>query len=99
VTLGTRSYTQAELQSVFVTEPGGNGLISLAHQLGAAKLNVASGASSWPIASELAAADALIGARVAPPVGTGALDSAATLGLTNALGQYNAGLKNVPHCN
>src|SRR5688572_26907655 len=41
--LGTVSYSQAQLLEILRTPVRGNGLISLAHQLIAAKLNVANG--------------------------------------------------------
>ncbi len=46
LTLGSVSYSDLELESILNTPVGGNGLISLAHQLIAAKLNVANGASA-----------------------------------------------------
>jgi len=49
----------------------GNGLISLAYQEIAAKLNIANGASAICIQQTLAGADALIGNLVIPPVGPG----------------------------
>src|SRR6187551_989910 len=42
--LGTVTYTKVELIAIFKTPVKGNGLIQLAHQLIAAKLNVAAGA-------------------------------------------------------
>lgn len=44
MTLGTVHYTAAQLCSIFNTPAGGNGLLILAHQLIAAKLNIISGA-------------------------------------------------------
>ena len=73
LTLGSGSYTQSELLQILNSPVAGNGLISLAHQLIAAKLNVASGANASAIASTIAAADALIGGLVVPPVGAGSL--------------------------
>ena len=49
LTLGGRVYTQAELLLIFDAPVAGNGLIALAHQLIAAKLNVAMGYDSRPI--------------------------------------------------
>ncbi len=102
LTLGTVTYTKAQLISNLKTPVGGNGLISLAHQLIAAKLNQAGGASVPPdVASAIAAADALIGGLVVPPVGSGFLSPSATDSLTTTLDTYNNGLAagGPAHCN
>jgi cysteine-rich repeat protein len=88
--LGTVTYTQAELLAIFDTPVRGNGLISLAHQLIAAKLNIAAGGPSSGISATIAAADALIGGRVVPPGGSGYLDPSVTSALNNALDAYNS---------
>ena len=98
LTVGNVSYTDLELQAIFTTPAQGNGLISLAHQLIAAKLNVASGASDSAIAGDIAAADALIGSLVVPPVGAGSLPSSSTSALTGALTSYNEGATGPGHC-
>ncbi len=89
--LGTVSYTKTELLSIFNLPAGGNGLVSLAHQLIAAKLNLANGSDPTPIASTIAAADALIGSLVVPPVGSGYLAPSSTDALTQMLDDYNNG--------
>jgi hypothetical protein len=97
--LGTVLYTADQLQDIFDTPPvGGNGLISLAHQLIAAKLNVANGVDGSAVASAIAAADALIGSLVIPPVGSDSLASSATGALTTELDNYNKGLTGPGHC-
>ena len=73
--LGDVLYTQAELLSILHLEVEGNGLVSLAHQLIAAKLNVACGAPPIDCIDD---ADALIGLLVVPPVGAGHLDTEVT---------------------
>lgn len=98
LTLGSVSYTDLQLQSIFDTPASGNGLISLAHQLIAAKLNVASGADDSAIAGAIASADALIGSLVVPPVGAGSLPNSATSALTGALTLYNQGDIGPGHC-
>ena len=98
LTLGSVSYTQTQLLAIFSTPVKGNGLISLAHQLIAAKLNVANGASASAISSTIAAADALIGSLVVPPSGAGFLDPAVTSALNDALTSYNEGLTGPGHC-
>jgi len=89
--LGTVSYTQAQLLSILNTPAQGNGLIFLAHQLIATKLNLAGGASGTAIASTVAAADALIDGLVVPPVGAGYLAPSVASGLTNTMDDYNNG--------
>ncbi len=101
LTLGSVTYTQTELLSILKTSVRGNGLISLSHQLIAAKLNVASGASvPVEVATAIAAADALIGSSVVPPIGGGSSSTASTSSLTSILDAYNNGLApgGPPHC-
>ncbi len=98
LTLGTVSYSAAQLLQILNQSVGGNGLISLAHQLIAAKLNIANGADPTAIASTISAADALIGSLVVPPIGAGFLAPSATSSLTQALDDYNNGLTGPGHC-
>jgi hypothetical protein len=98
LTLGTVSYTDLELLSIFNTPAGGNGLISLAHQLMAAKLNIANGADGSSVAGAIAAADALIGGLVVPPVGTGFLAPKNTSSLNATLTSFNQGDIGPGHC-
>jgi hypothetical protein len=100
MTLGTVSYTKQQLLSIFNTPPAGNGLIQLAHQLIAAKLNIAHGANPTTIQATIAAADALIGGLVIPPIGSGFLDPSVTSGLIDTLDTFNNGLtpNGPPHC-
>jgi hypothetical protein len=98
LTLGSVNYSAAQLESIFGAPVAGNGLISLAHQLIAAKLNVARGADGSVVASSIAAADALIGSLVVPPVGGGSLAPSATSALVQALDNYNSGLTGPPAC-
>jgi hypothetical protein len=96
--LGAISYTDLELCSIFSTPAAGNGLISLAHQLIAAKLNAGIGADFSFIAPTVAAADALIGTLVVPPVGAGSLPPSTTSSLTATLDAWNSGLIGSGHC-
>jgi hypothetical protein len=98
LTLGTVLYTDLQLQSIFDTPAGGNGLISLAHQLIAAKLNIANGADGTDVAGAIAAADALIGGLVVPPVGTGSLAPKNTSSLNATLTSFNEGAIGPGHC-
>jgi len=92
MTLGTVSYTKTDLLNIFNQPANGNGLISLAHQLITAKLNICNGSNPTNIAGTIASADALIGGLVVPPVGAGSLPPSSTSGLTNTLDDYNNGL-------
>src|SRR4030095_15558957 len=86
--LGNRTYNRQELQSVLRQSPRGNSLVQLAHQEIAAKLNIANGAEGSCVQPTLAAADALIGNLVIPPVGNGYLRPN---GYTRDLTLYNEG--------
>jgi hypothetical protein len=75
----------------------GNGLVSLAEQLIAAKLNVLNGAPvPASVADAIAQADALIKNAASPnsipPVGDGYLSPSATASLTSELESYNSGM-------
>lgn len=98
VTLGTVTYTQSQLLSIFGQPVQGNGLISLAHQLIAAKLNIAQGANSSIVASTIAAADAQIGSLVVPPIGSGSLSTSSTSAKTQTLDDFNNGVTGPGHC-
>jgi hypothetical protein len=76
----------------------GNGLIILAHQLIAAKLNIAQGADPSGIAGVIASSDAMIGALVIPPIGSGYLDPSLVNANAQTLDSYNNGTMSVPHC-
>ena len=91
VKLGNVIYSQAQMLSIFNTPAAGNGLISLAHQLCAVKLNIASGAVAPAVTlAAVAAADAMIGSLVVPPVGSGFLSPATTSNLNDILEAFNA---------
>lgn len=98
LTLGTVTYNQAQLLSILNQPSGGNGLIILAHQLIAAKLNLANGANPSFISATITAADAQIGALVVPPVGSGYLPSASTSANSHTLDEWNNGITGPGHC-
>jgi hypothetical protein len=98
LTLGARKYTPEELLAILNTPAAGNGLIALAHQLIATKLNLAAGADPTAIAGDVATADALIGSLVVPPIGSDSLKPTITSGLTTALANYNEGATGPGHC-
>jgi len=98
LTLGSVNYTAAEILSILNEPAGGNGLIILAHQLIGTKLNVANGADPTAVASDIANADAMIGALVVPPVGSDALSPGSVNSLASTLDDYNNGLIGPGHC-
>jgi hypothetical protein len=98
LTLGTVNYTKAQLCAILNQSPAGNGLVILAHQLIAAKLNIANGADGSAVAATIAAADAQIGALVCPPVGGGSLSPGSVSSKTQTLDDFNNGLIGPGHC-
>ena len=93
--LGNVTYTKPVLVEILKTPVKGNGLISLAHQLIAAKLNIAAGASSVDISVSIAAADAVIGDLV---VGEDELSTSVTAELVGKLDAFNSGNVGPGHC-
>ena len=96
--LGTVAYTSAQLLAILNQPAAGNGLLILAHQLIAAKLSIASGADPTAAAAAIAAADALIGGLVVPPVGGGFVSPGSVNSIANTLNDYNNGLIGPGHC-
>jgi len=96
--LGNVTYTQQQLLDILHQPVRGNGLVLLAHQLIAAKLNIANGADGSCIEQTIADADALIGDLVVPPVGTGYLAPRDVSALADTLDQYNEGFLCAPSC-
>jgi hypothetical protein len=96
--LGTVTYTADQLLAILNTPAAGNGLLTLAHQLIAAKMNVGNGSADTDVAASITSADALIGALVIAPVGNGTLAASATSSLVIALTSYNEGLTGPGHC-
>ena len=91
VKLGNVIYSKAQLLLIFGTPAEGNGLISLAHQLIAAKLNIAAGAiAPVSVLGAITTADALIGNKIVPPIGTGFLSPATSSHLTDDLEEFNS---------
>ena len=91
LTLGTVFYTVEQLVAILKTPAAGNGLIALAHQLIAAKLNIATGADGSAVAATIAAADSLVGSLVVPPMGNDSLAPGVTAAYTTTLATYNEG--------
>jgi hypothetical protein len=96
--LGNVTYTQQQLLDILHQPVRGNGLLILAHQLIAAKLNIAAGADPSCIQDTIAQADALIGDLVIPPVGDGYLAPRDVGSLAGILGQFNEGDMCAPSC-
>jgi hypothetical protein len=96
--LGSVAYTDLQLLAILQQPVAGNGLVSLAHQLIGAKLNVANGADGTAIATAIAQADFLIAGRVVPPVGSGSLRPSQVSALVEALTAYNEGGSGPGHC-
>ena len=97
--LGSVTYTQAQILAILRQPARGNGLVSLAHQLIATRLNTLLGAIPTQ-AVHLAAeqADALIGSQVVPPIGGGRISPCGTRQLTWTLRGFNSGLLGPGHC-
>jgi len=96
--LGNVTYTQQQLLDILHQPVRGNGLLILAHQLIAAKLNIAAGADPSCIQETIAEADALIGDLVIPPVGDGYLRPRDAAPLAGILGDFNEGRMCAPAC-
>jgi hypothetical protein len=90
--LGIVAYSAAQLMSTYQQPAQGEGLIALAHQLITVRLNACNGSNLVNIAGNVAAADALIGSLVIPPVGAGYLHASLTSALTNTLDNYSNGI-------
>jgi hypothetical protein len=78
----------------------GNGLVALAHQLIAAKLNIAcNGSDDSCIRETVEHADALIDGLVIPPIGNGYLDPNVTAHDVMRMDDYNNGrMSCATHC-
>jgi hypothetical protein len=87
--LGNVSYDQDQLLSILHQPVQGNGIISLAHQLIATKLNIALGADAVGVIEAVLAADDLIGDLVVPPIGSSYLHPSSTSSLTQTLDDFN----------
>ena len=98
LSLGTVSYTQSQLLQILNQPAQGNGLVVVAHQLIAAKLNIAHGADPADAAQAISDADTMIGGFVVPPIGANYLPPSQTDNLTEALTEYNEGTIGPGHC-
>jgi hypothetical protein len=96
--LGNTTYTQEQLLAILHEPVRANGLIILAHQEIAAKLNIANGAGRSCSQQTLTDADALIGDLVIPPTGDGYLRPRDVSPFAGILGSYNEGNLCAPSC-
>lgn len=95
--LGTVLYDQSQLLQILREKVKGNGLVSLAKQLIAAKLNIASGSLVPPgVQDAIDSADAQIDGLVIPPIGGGSLRPNITGPNREILADYNNGLSDGP---
>jgi hypothetical protein len=95
--LGDSTYSQAELLDILKTPPRGDATVTLAHQLIAAKLNIAQGADETAVASTIIEADNWL---IDNPLGSRPKNPARSEGITyaNTLDDYNNGLIGPGHC-
>jgi YVTN family beta-propeller protein len=94
LTLGSHTYTQAELLTLIDTPPRGDASVILAHQLIAAKLNIANGSNPAPIRSAIADADKLLSqffGKLPYNVGTSSAIGQQMVNDANVLDRYNNG--------
>lgn len=96
--LGSVVYDAKQLEAIFATPARGNGLVMLAHQLIAAKLNLANGADPSVLAAMVAEADAKIGALVVPPLGKGYIGPDDVRAGRDGLDSFNNGLIGAANC-
>jgi len=91
--LGNNFYTNAQLDSIIQNNAiRGNGLLSLAHQLITAELNIYYGAQVTPaVALAIVQAQALIGNLTIPPVGSDSLPTSDTSSIQSILDTFNNG--------
>lgn len=101
LTLGSQSYTQAELLTILRTPTRGDASLILAKQLISAKLNVANGADPTPISATIIHADGLFSSfagKLPYGVGASSVTGQAMTADGEALDDYNNGTQ-TPTCN
>ncbi len=95
LTLGGQTYSQAELLILFNTPVGGDASLNLAHQLAAAKLNVANGADATIATGIIAQADMLLSTypgKLPYNVDPSSTDGQTMVNVAGVLDSYNSGL-------
>lgn len=100
LTLGVQTYSKTELLNILKTSTTGDASLILAHQLIAAKLNIANGANATPINSTITTADSILSGftgklpyKVKPSSSAGQ----AMVNAASKLDTYNNGLL-TPNC-
>ncbi len=96
--IGNRTYDRLELELILESESHLNGVVALAQQEIAAKLNIASAAEASCIMQTLSEVDSLIGNLVVPPVGHGFLNPHVVAAYVSTLRLYNEGYLCAPSC-
>lgn len=94
LTIGSQTYSQAELLILFNTPVGGDASLNLAHQLIAAMLNVASGGDPVVANAVIAQANSLLAAypgKLPYNVAPSAADGQTMVSLSSVLDSYNNG--------
>jgi hypothetical protein len=91
LSLGSVSYTKAQLLQILDEPVRGNGLISLAHQFIATLLNVAAGADGGEVQLSIWAANDLIGDQVVPPFANSQLHPRDTSAIAAVFAAFNEG--------
>ncbi|MCC3156650.1 hypothetical protein LJ737_05335 [Hymenobacter sp. 15J16-1T3B] len=98
LTLGGTTYTRTQLLAILNTPVRGNGLVALAYQLIAAKLNLANGSDGSVISADLAAADAMFVGKNMAADPLPSVPTSQTSTLTARLDDYNNGVIGPGHC-
>jgi hypothetical protein len=96
--MGQITYSKEEQLSILEQPGSDNGLVDLAHQVIAARLNIAAGASAEGLQNVLAEADVLIGLEVLPPRGAGWRAPDDTRPARDTLAAFNEGRVGPGHC-
>jgi len=101
MTLGSNSYTQAQLLQILGQPTQGNGAVSMAHQLIAAKLNLCQGANPSAVSSCVTTGDTKLstcGANKIPSIGSCNLSTGNTSSTTQCMDNFNQGITGPGHC-
>ncbi|WP_400193254.1 hypothetical protein [Hymenobacter sp. B81] len=98
LTLGGISYSKAELITILKTPVRSNGLIALAYQLIAAKLNVIKGTDPTPIAASITLADNMFIGKDLRTSPQPSASTSSTSTLVGLLDDYNNGRSGPRHC-
>ena len=93
--LGGVTYNKTQLLNILNTQPKGDATYILAHQLIAAKLNTAQGATPTALGSTISQADSWL---VANPLGSKPRNGTVGTALSTVLDAFNNGLIGPGHC-